>query len=115
MDSLRARFRDASSSPSSRSSRRICAKTFWTRRSSLSVELGAVERLQVLVGLDLALPQPLGQVHELAADQRDGHDRPADPLLAPLDLLPEPDLLLGVQEGDAADLSEVEADRDPRG
>ena len=74
-------------------------------------ELGAVQRLQVLVGVDLALPQLLAQLHELVADQRDGHDRPADPLLATLDLLPEPDLLLGVQKGNASDLPEVEADR----
>ena len=73
-------------------------------------ELGSVERLQVLIGLDLVLPQPLGQVHELAPDHRDGHDRPADPLLTLLDLLPEPHLLLGVQEVDAADLTEIEAD-----
>ena len=73
-------------------------------------ELGSVERLQVLIGLDLVLPQLLGQVHELAPDHRDRHDRPADPLLAALDLLSEPHLLLGVQEVDAADLTQIEAD-----
>ena len=78
-------------------------------------ELGAVERLEVLVGFDLVLPQPLGQVHELTPDHGDGHDHPADPLLAPLDLLPEPNLLLGVQEMDAADLPEIESDGILRG
>ena len=73
-------------------------------------ELGPVERLQVLVGLDLALPQLLGQVHELAPDHRDRHDHPADPLLAALDLLSEPHFLLGVQKMDATDLAEIEAD-----
>jgi hypothetical protein len=57
------------------------------------------------------LAQTLGQVHELAPDRRHSHDCPPDPLLPPLDLLPQAHLLLGVQERDAADLTEVEADR----
>jgi hypothetical protein len=57
------------------------------------------------------LPKTLGQFHELPPDERDGHDRPADSLLASLDLLPKPHLLLRVEEGNAADLPEIQANR----
>jgi len=54
------------------------------------------------------------QLHERVAHHRHREDGPAHPLLAPLDPLPELDLLRRGQERDPADLAEIPTQKVPR-